>query len=90
MRSYLKGGLKKDKYRIKKIVNRNSPYYTRYEDVHPDAEYFVLRIDADPHARKALLAYADSVIKDNSELSNDLINWHIDTEEKFLENQKKQ
>jgi hypothetical protein len=41
----------------------------------PNAEYFVLRIDKDPHARFAAYAYADVCEKDNSLLADDLRNW---------------
>lgn len=58
---YMKGGLRK-KYRIEKIDGETDP----------DAEYFVLRTDKDPHARKALLTYAVSVREDNEEFSDDL------------------
>lgn len=42
--------------------------------VDPNADYFVLRLDKDPHARLALLNYARSVRKDNEELYWDIIN----------------
>jgi hypothetical protein len=35
--------------------------------------YFVLRYDRDPHARKALLVYAESVRGENEELYRDLL-----------------
>ena len=34
------------------------------EPIDPDAQYFVLRIDTDKHARVALEAYADSIMED--------------------------
>ena len=40
--------------------------------VDPDADYFVLRIDKDKHARKALKAYADSIKEENPRLSEDI------------------
>jgi len=40
--------------------------------VDPAADYFVLRLDTDPHARVAALAYARSVKTDNVELAKDL------------------
>lgn len=40
--------------------------------VDPEAEYFVLRLDKDPHARIAALAYADSVETDNSIFTADI------------------
>ncbi len=39
---------------------------------HDGCEYFVLDIDHDPHARKALLAYADSCGGEYPELAADL------------------
>lgn len=41
----------------------------------PKAEYFVLRIDKDPHARNALRAYADSVESENASFASDLRYW---------------
>lgn len=61
---YKKGGLKPDKYHI--VKGDSSPR-------DPAAIYFVLRVDKDPHARRALALYADSVREDNSQLSDDLI-----------------
>lgn len=40
--------------------------------VDPEAEYFVLRLDKDPHAVNAALAYADSVEDENPQLAADL------------------
>ena len=48
-------------------------------EVDPKAQYFVLRIDTDVHARKALWLYAKSVRKDNEALANDLIDWLMET-----------
>ena len=45
------------------------------EPTEPQAQYFVLRIDTDPHAQKALVAYARSIKKDNPTLAEDLIKW---------------
>ena len=44
------------------------------------APYFVLRLDTDVHARKALRAYAESVAKDNIQLSHELRAWLFDTQ----------
>lgn len=57
-----------NKYEIKKADG--SP-------IAPDAQYFVLRLDTDPHAREAILAYADSLDKtdENSEMVGDIRNW---------------
>jgi hypothetical protein len=59
---YKNGGLHQ-KYHITK---------TSGEPVDESAVYFVLRVDEDPHARKALLAYADSVASENEILASDL------------------
>jgi len=59
---YLKGGLK-EKYIIKKSNGKALDF---------DADYFVLRIDKDPHARVALQAYAESIKEDNPEFYTDL------------------
>ncbi len=40
--------------------------------VDKDAVYFVLRLDEDPHARTAALAYADSVESDNAQFAQDI------------------
>jgi hypothetical protein len=77
MESYKKGGLRK-KYYIQKIkqgkgesfFNERNPDWL--EPVEPNADYFVLRLDKDPHAQNALLAYAESVRIDNPQLANDL------------------
>jgi hypothetical protein len=42
------------------------------ESTDPDARYFVLRYDTDPHARVAMVAYAESVERDNPQLARDL------------------
>jgi len=38
----------------------------------PDADYFFLRLDKDPHALVALSAYAESIKKENPQLCEDL------------------
>ena len=43
-------------------------------DLDPSAVYFVLRLDKDPHARKAALAYAESVKTDNPRFASDIRN----------------
>ena len=62
MPGYMNGGLKR-KYIITK---------TNGKSIDPDAVYFVLRVDKDPHAIPALKAYADSVEKDNPEFASDI------------------
>jgi len=38
----------------------------------PEADYFVLRIDKDVHARRAAIAYADSIKEENPNLAFDI------------------
>jgi len=40
--------------------------------IDPNADYFVLRLDKDEHARKAALAYADSVETENPVFAADI------------------
>ena len=54
------------KYVIEKVSGR---------PVDPAAEYFVLRVDKDPAAREALLAYAGACRDTNPTLSDDLLSW---------------
>ena len=61
--TFKNGGIK-NKYEIRKIDGTQ---------VDPQAWYFVLRVDSDPHAQAAALAYAYSVEEDNPQLSKDLI-----------------
>lgn len=63
MSNYKHGGCDK-----KYIITKKSG-----KPIDPDADYFVLRIDKDPHALVALESYANSVKVDNMELYNDLI-----------------
>jgi len=52
--------------------------YYKYEvikidgDVDLNADYFVLRMDTDPHARKAAIAYAESIQDENPNLAFDI------------------
>ncbi len=62
MANYRHGGYEK-KYEISK---------TNGKPTDPKADYFVLRLDKDPHALRALLTYAKSVATDNLELASDL------------------
>ena len=62
MVNYKNGGCEK-KYIISKTSGKPTD---------PNADYFVLRLDKDPHAIKALVAYANSVQEDNVELAADL------------------
>jgi len=50
----------------------------RYADGRPipeEAEYFVLRIDDDPHARQAMLTYADEVSWENPRFGAAIRKW---------------
>ncbi len=62
MAGYEHGGWDQ-KYTVEK-VNGNP--------IDPDAEYFVLRFDKDPHARVAMAAYADSVESVNPKFAEDI------------------
>lgn len=62
MEGYKKGGYEKKFHILKADGSLTSP----------DADYFVLRLDKDPHARKALKTYAESVQVDNKKLAEDL------------------
>jgi hypothetical protein len=62
--NYKKGGLESSKYQIKK---------TDGSTMDPNAWYFVLRIDKDPHAKIAAISYAMSVKKDNLRLAIELL-----------------
>lgn len=43
--------------------------------INPDAQYFVLRIDTDPNARKALLRYSSLISESNPALAQELYEW---------------
>ena len=62
MSNYKHGG-----YDHKYVIKKRSG-----KPVDPRAEYFVLRLDKDPHALKAMETYIHSVIDDNPELAHDL------------------
>jgi len=62
MTNYKEGG-----YDRKFIISKKSG-----RPINPKADYFVLRLDKDPHALRALFTYATSVKADNEELSADL------------------
>jgi|GEM_PF-5951228 len=53
-------------------------YYIQHADGTPvdkKAAYFVLRLDTDPHARKAVERYATSIFDENPLLANSLMEW---------------
>ena len=80
MSNYKEGG-----YDRKYIIQKSSG-----KPIDPKAEYFVLRLDKDPHALKALSEYIDSVQLDNPRLAYDLIvllsKMHKIQDKKALEN----
>lgn len=53
----------KNKYTISK---------TNGKPIDPEADYFVLRLDTDPFARIALIAYANSVRNSDKEFADQL------------------
>jgi hypothetical protein len=63
MENYKKGG-----YEKRFIVQKANG-----EPTDPNADYFVLRLDKDPHALEALYTYALSIIGDNKQFSSDLM-----------------
>lgn len=62
-KGYQHGGLRQ-KYIITKVSGKPTD---------PDAKYFVLRYDEDPHAVRALMTYIRSIEIENPELAADLI-----------------
>lgn len=61
-KGYLKGG-----YQKKFIVQKASG-----NPIDADADYFVLRLDKDPHARVALAAYAESIKEENQTFAQEI------------------
>jgi hypothetical protein len=61
-----------------KMTEKQKGLYRKYTvtkvngPTEPNARYFVLRLDKDPHAQKAALAYADSIREENRNLAFDL------------------
>ena len=61
-------------------MNESKGLYGKYKiekvdgtPIDPEADYFVLRLDKDPHARTAAIAYSDACFFDNQALSGDLL-----------------
>ena len=64
--------MKKTKEQKRGLFNK---YYLEKADgsaIDPNARYFILRYDKDLHARKALDAYANSVLSENPKFAMDL------------------
>lgn len=57
------------------LYNKYTITKTDGTPVDPNAQYFVLRIDTDPAAREALLAYAKAIVKDDPEFAEQLLQW---------------
>ena len=57
---------------MKGLYNKYIIIKANGKKVDPDARYFVLRIDTDPHARIALRAYGKSVKKENPKLAAEI------------------
>lgn len=74
MSNYKEGG-----YEKKYIITKSNG-----EPTNPNADYFILRLDKDPCARIALLAYANSVRNYNREFAEDLDNILTKYEEQGL------
>lgn len=68
---YLKGGWR-DKYFITKQIHDENGVMIGIRFTEPNAKYFVMRFDEDPHARVAMYAYAASVQLDNPEFDKDI------------------
>jgi len=60
-------------YKICGLRQKYNITKTSGEPIDDGAVYFVLRVDEDPHARKALRAYAESVEDENDVLASDLL-----------------
>lgn len=54
-----------------------------------EGDFFVLRLDSDPHARKAAIAYAESVKESNPHLSFDLYQRVLEHNEKQVHDKSK-
>ena len=49
-----------------------------------DAQYFVLRLDTDVHAREAMRTYVESIKGENIRLSHEIRAWLLDIEKVLL------
>lgn len=78
--SWKDDGLEPERYIISKANG---------EPTDPNAKYFVLRYDKDPHARRALREYAKSVEGENPQLAADIYDELGATQETFNEAQAK-
>ena len=61
-------------YKTGRLTNKYRVEKTNGEQIEQNAEYFVLRIDADPHAQTAAMAYANSIENENPEFARDIRN----------------
>jgi hypothetical protein len=60
------------KYKIEKVIGIKKDGELVTCPIDPEADYFVLRLDKDAHARKAALAYAESIMDENPTLYEDI------------------
>lgn len=60
---------------MEKLYNKYQITKVSGEPVNPDAQYFVLRIDTDPAARVALLAYATEIEDTEPVFARQLYDW---------------
>ena len=61
-------------YKNGRLTNKYIVKKTNGEPIEDKAEYIVLRIDADPHAQTAAMAYANSIENENPEFARDIRN----------------
>ncbi len=71
-KGYLKGGWR-EKYFISKQNHDDDGNMTGITFTDPEALYFVMRYDEDPHARVAMESYSDSVRQDNEKFADDIM-----------------
>lgn len=68
---WMNGGWR-EKYFISKQVHDEDGNMTGIRFTDPEAQYFVMRFDQDPHARVAMRAYAESVRAENPDFDKDI------------------
>ena len=60
---------------MSQLFNKYTITKTDGSPVDPHAQYFVLRLDTDPHAREAMMAYLSGVMFEDPEFANELMKW---------------
>lgn len=58
-----------------KLFSKYTIQKTDGTPIDPEAQYFVLRIDTDEHARRALATYIFSVMRDDEGFAKELWDW---------------